>query len=550
MVGSYLRLFVLLALLALAAYGWCQVNSFTYATPDGITLGVTARGLSSVRVGGRQVASGGWELQHADGYFGSNSGTLGTGKFLKQNMEVLDKNRVRVRHEQEHLVTTYDYVFSGADVTITARVENNSETTELQSLCFTGLTVTFATPPTGLLHTWSRAEVQKLGLDACHPSSVNPIGGSYAVDKNFGIGLCPLLNGIIRSLWLWEAAGTKVTATVRTLSFLLPLSIPAEGARTLQMQMRFSKNTAGRYLLQPYKDYFEKNYGAVRYQLDQRPIAYLAVPSALSKVSPDNPYGFADASMRLDQMDSAKALAIKLAGTLAAGNAQGVIIKGWGGYDTRGTDFAVGLLQTPREVEAAMPGMKTIFDEKSLRLGAVTQPNGYDVRTTWTNSAIIRLSPRSNDQLDNWVEQLNNRLKMGIALFLFDNFGGNLSDVLAMKYYREKLPQLSCYSTLMSDVLLLYSPGVTSLRYNAATKRYATGINSPEYDILRWLLPQATFAVRVDATVPPTGGKESAFEFCFRNHLTPIVPMSNMTPTLRAFTTKYLDQQGHWLPAQ
>jgi hypothetical protein len=537
----------------LAAQSQPAAESLVYAAPGGAVFTVTARGLSSIRVGGREVAGGGWYCHMADRFFAPSQSTAPAvgAPPQTQAIEVLGMAHARVRHTAGAITATYDYRFAGDDLTLLARVENTSETQAVTAMGFTGLRFAFRTAPRGLMKRWRLPEVQALGLDACHPSAANPIGGSYAADKDWGIGLSPLNPGLVRSLFLWrEADPAHPRPTQPVLSYLLPQRVNPEGACTVQLRLRVSRQTDARYLLAPYKAYFQQNYGPVRYQVDGRPIAYQEIPAAADKVTADNPYGFS--ALRLDDAAGVRALAT-LVPALAAAQAQGLVLKGWGGYDPRGTDFAVGLLQTPKAVETHLAELRTLFGAQQLRLGAVTQPNGFDVRTTWERSTIIRVSADQPEQLKAWGDALGERIARGVSIFFFTNFGRDLNDLRAIMRYRTQHPTLQAFATGVSDVLLLHCPGLTTLTYDAKTRRYVPGIGEQEFALYRWMLPEAAFAAQVQSTVTPAGQDISPAGFCYRHHLIPVLAPSAFTPTLtpvlRSLTEQYLNPQGQWRDA-
>ena len=48
----------------------------------------------------------------------------------------------------------------------------------------------------------------------------------------------------------------------------MPGVIPREGARTYEITLRVSPNTDWKHLMQPYKDYFQRTHGPVKYRFN------------------------------------------------------------------------------------------------------------------------------------------------------------------------------------------------------------------------------------------------------------------------------------------
>jgi hypothetical protein len=154
--------------------------SVVHHSPSGVEFEVTAEGLSAIRVGGRTLASGGWNVFNAEPWFkDAGSGKVQAGQVKEKSLEVLGPRQARVRHVGGHVITTTDYTFDGEDVTISARIENNHSDEPINVLGFSGLTFDFDRPPEGLMQVQHISYFQAHGLGLCHPSFWSRIGGSY-----------------------------------------------------------------------------------------------------------------------------------------------------------------------------------------------------------------------------------------------------------------------------------------------------------------------------------------------------------------------------------
>lgn len=376
---------VLLGLLvpgvALAAAGTPApggAESLVWQAPGGVTLTVTADGLSSIRLKDRVVAAGGWYAWNAGpAWFGlGTKDVLAYGGYSRdvyaavahdvaeKSIEVLGPTRARVRHVQPHAVATYEYAFDGEDVTLQARLENHHPTADLAVPAFGGLEFTFRRLPEGHMIVWHMSYLQAITRGAFHPSHQNKLGGSYATDGTAGIGLTPIETGLARTLLFWDFAdwnpGKRENVPVRWLSYLRADPIPAGGALTFKMKMRVSARTGWQHLLAPYKDHFAATFGAVRYAANARLVAVAHVNRNVESITPDNPYGFHGGFRRLDLPEGAGAVCDLLIPALKEANGQGLIFWGQGGENPRGAMYRPDFDILPPEVEKNWAAMSAL----------------------------------------------------------------------------------------------------------------------------------------------------------------------------------------------
>ena len=162
--------------------------------------------------------------------------------FTDKTMEVIEpQSRVRVRHVGPAATATFEYAFEGEDVRIKARVENFTDKA-IKATSFEGLSFLFDSAPKGWMvgqdPGWMKAHVE--GFRGFHPSFENRIGGSYAADETFGVGLTPLNTGLAYTGFFWW--GDKAGPNARRLVYIRPQEIPSGGALTFEMLMRISPN--------------------------------------------------------------------------------------------------------------------------------------------------------------------------------------------------------------------------------------------------------------------------------------------------------------------
>ena len=129
-------------------------TSLVYTAPGGVEITITAEGLSSIRVGDRQLATGGWSIFNAEHWF-KYSGTSKpeVGQIVMKTISVHDNRWATVRHEYKQVDVITDYCFDGEDLTISARVENNHLAEPINVIGFRGLSFEFDGLPEGHMMT-------------------------------------------------------------------------------------------------------------------------------------------------------------------------------------------------------------------------------------------------------------------------------------------------------------------------------------------------------------------------------------------------------------
>jgi hypothetical protein len=149
--NPWLLLTVCLTVFLASALRCRAADELVYRSPAGVSFRVTAAGLSSIKLGDREIASGGWSAFNAESWFKDGGSGLVKSAKGEQSIAIVDDHHARVRKSGGDLVCTFDYSFDGEDVTISTRIENNHPTAPMNIVGFSGLTFRFDQLPTGLM---------------------------------------------------------------------------------------------------------------------------------------------------------------------------------------------------------------------------------------------------------------------------------------------------------------------------------------------------------------------------------------------------------------
>jgi hypothetical protein len=536
-----------------------KLPELTYRTPQGVSFSVTAEGLSEIRVGARVLAHGGWSVFNAEGWFkDSGTGNVKTGKHTEKSLTVLGEKQARVRHVQHDVVCTADYTFSGEDVLISARVENNHSDESMNVVGFSGLEFSFDRPPAGLMMTQHISYFQAHGVQLCHPGFWSQIGGSYATDDSIGVGLSPWRTGWNRTLLLWDyaswAADKREKSPQRRLIYFVVAPVPARGSRTFDLKLRISPNRDWKHLLEPYREHFQNTFGPVQYKADYRWIATDYLNHSQGAISPTNPYGFHAGTRRIDHPEGVQAFCDQVLAALKLADGQGVIVWGQGGDDPRGGMYRPDFDVLPPEVEANWQALADRFHQAGRKLGVCTRPADMALRLNWRSDQIININADDPGHRAMLLRRFQNMTQKGCTLFYLDSFGADLEHVKLMRFLREKLgPDVLTFCEHQCDAILPYSGGYSETTFQAVQPDHEPGYRIwsglKNWEIYRWLVPGAQLASRlyqVQGKIPTNF--ETVDEFFFRNHVTPLLPVGDFSRAagLGPIETRYLDAADKW----
>jgi len=533
-----------------------KADSLAHTTPAGITFTVTADGLSSIRLGRREIAKGGWRASNGEWIFKAGSGKVDAKNIAERSVEILSEKHARVRHVHKDIVAIFDYAFEGENVTIQARVENRHPTEHLAVVRFSGLTFDFSCVPTGRMPTWHVSYLRHHGIKLCYPSFQVRLGGSYAAGDGFGVGLTPLRTGLSRSLFWWDyvdwAQGKRDKVPRRHLAYLVPAPIPPGGARTFAMRMRVSTKADWRHLLAPYREHFLATFGPAQYTADHRPFVQSCVNKSIRYITPQNPYGFHDGPRRMDLQQGVNAFCDWLIPELKKTNGQGVLIWGQGGENPRGAMYRPDFDILPPEVEANWPTLLGRFRAAGLHVGVCARPGEFAYRINWKQDGTLRINPDDPAHLNMIWRRFKAMMDKGCTAFYLDSFGCSLEDVKAMRVYRKRLgPEVQTFVEHACDAVLAYSGLYTEIHYSKKARRYGLAWMDPHtWEIFRWLVPgiQCVVKSRVNLKDLPEGF-ESPYRYLFRNHMTPLVDDYHLrrdADELKALTAEHLEPSGQW----
>ena len=492
-------LWIGLCLSCVGAY--CQEKAFTYGTPEGVRLTVTPEGLSRIHGRGKQVAQGHWKAAGADAMFGPRKTGLLDNAPETHDFKRIDDAHASVRHVYPRVTVNYEYEFSGEDLSITARIHNEHPDKDIEAVRFGGLNFRFGQePPGGIYRTFSDRELNRLKAGACHPSRHMPVGGTATIGKTFGVGVAPIRHGLSPALVNWSAGGGRHDRPrpEMTLQYYVPQTVWAEGARTFRLRLRISPRTGWKHLLAPYRQTFNETFGEARYKPSPRPLVHVTHPSSYRAVGGNNLYGFNDQKRRFDRRKNVAHFIETKLPRIKQWGAQGVVFTGMAGLDKRGIGYRPDFRLLPPEVQHNLPLLQAAFEEAGLRMGVSGQPNAFGVRKSWHLSEILPLSAEKESQLNHmWRFRIKTWRSRGASLFYFVNFGGNLNDIRALRYFRGKLGgTVTVVSQHCSDVLLLDANGSIALNYNPKQKTFSPGMSHSTRQALKWLVPEATLFAR------------------------------------------------------
>lgn len=536
-----------------------QADKLVYRAPGGIELELTADGLSAIRFGARTVASGGWSVFNAEGWFkDGGSGAVKTDPITEKSLEVLSPDHARVRHAGGDVVVVADYRFDGEDLTLSCRVENHHLEEPLRIVGFSGPMFEFDRPPEGWMMVQHISYFQAHGVRLCHPGHWSKIGGSWAADGSIGVGLSPWKTGWTRTLLLWDYGDWRPEARERSprrkLLYFVVAPVPARGANTYDLRMRFSTRREWQHLMEPYREHFRATFGPCRYRPDYRWIASDYMNHSQQVVGPDNPYGFHGGFRRIDRREGVEAFCQTVIPALKSAGGQGVILWGQGGDDPRGAMYRPDFDVLPPEVEQLWPELARKFQEAGLKLGVCTRPADIAVRRDWRGDQIIQINADDPGHRDMLYRRFKTMIDRGCTLFYLDSFGSDLEHVKLMRDLRERIgPDVLTFAEHQCDAIFPYSGGYSETTFTAAKDGQPAGYHVwsglGAWEIYRWLVPEAQLVARlyrVEGAIPEDF--EPAEQFFYRNRITPLEPVSafERAARLREIQPRYLAPDGTW----
>lgn len=558
-------IFFCVLLLTILAACACADSAFVYGRTDGFWFRVTGAGLSDVGFGDRIIARGGWTA------FPTNEKEIGPDEEVRWSVTPISTTSVKVRQRNKFTDTTFVYTFDGEDVVIKATVENRHPKETLPVMGFGSLKFLFNKAPDGLM-------LHSDGGDGAgvpwwmHPGHVDKIGGGWATDGTFGLGLTPLKTGFTRTQLYWTGdkslcltdahawkrpmkcylwrTDTGSGPAAMILNYYAEKPIPPGGTDTFWLKMRFSRNTGWKHLLQPYKEHFLATFGPLHYKTDHRMFTQGALSDA-SWRTPGNPYGF-QYSRRVDLPNGARAYASEQVRKLRAANGQGTLLWAYQGNEPRGSLYRTDFDVYPPSIGMNVPIMRSIYDKAGMHLGLTSRPGQFTYRKLYASDDVLSINGDDPTHLDSYVKRFRNALARGCTAFYLDSFGDSLDHVKAMKRYREMLgPNVHTFAEMHCDAVLPYSGIYTEATFNKdADPEHAYNIawlDNTFFEVTRWMLGDMDSVVPVRD--PGPGGAEYAYRWLYSHHLTPMCQdwdFGMEEDNLGKLQAQYIEQDGKW----
>jgi hypothetical protein len=539
----HVRFMLLMALIGGVAVE-CSATEFAYHSPQGTTFRVTEDGLSSIEIGGRHIATGGWSAFNAENWFkDGGSQQVKSDPPGERAVERLSENRARVRQVAGDLVCRFDYIFDGEDVVISSRIENNNQSSPMNIVGFSGPRFLFDSLPTGLMPVQHISYFAANGVRACHPGYWQPVGGTYATDNSVGIGTSPWGGEIVRTLTLWDYTdwdpAKRDSSPERILRYFVVSPVPAGGAATFDFAIRVSSDRDWKHLLQKYRQYFQQTYGPLRYKLDPRFIASEYLNGGPGTNTRDNPNGFRGAARRIDNLFGAQTFCDRTIGQIQRAGGQGIMLWGLAGENPRGAMYRPDFDVLPPDVDYNFAIVARRYKAAGLKLGVATRPRDVVTRLDWNTDTTIAINvddPGSREML--W-KRFSNMIDRGCTLFYLDSFGDAFEDLELMQFLRQKLgPDVLTFAEHQTDAIMPLTGGYSETTFTAGANgragSYRLWSDLQNWEIYRWLCPGSQMTGRLFEYKGgrPGAGDVAPDDWFFSHGVTPLVPVDDFASRL------------------
>ncbi|MCX5662926.1 MAG: hypothetical protein NTW19_24850 [Planctomycetota bacterium] len=525
------------------------------ASTDSVNFTVTGAGLAAVELNGLSVATGGWTFWDSNEYFAPDSGAVTLGAVQQVSSQQTSPTTWRVVHKFKEVQVVYDYVANGEDITVTANVANQSlDGKPMKHMAFKGLTLKFPSVPVDKRvdrHFWSYFRTR--GWDIAHPSYYNPLGAWMLRAGPVNFSFAPL--GIPFTPKVLVSNYDATDFTKWSLIYLIDQDIPAGESRTVKMTMRFSSNGAWAHMLEPYKNDYQQTFTQTHYQGDARPLGMTAC-SAMSRITPDNPHGFAGPGTRFDlDQGVTKGVGAYLNNYtpwLQAAGAQGVIFWDMQGFNPRGAMYRPDFDVFPPEVAANVPKLIAGMNAKGLRVGMLARPGEIVVPASPTTDTTQRISSKDSAQMAAMWNRFNTVIGWGVTDFYLDTFGNMPDDVNIMRQIRAKLnatgQNIQTFAEFGVDVMLPYTGFYTECSWDTGAQQFVFGpyIGLEDMRIFRWLMPNMITMAQVRASDRPAA---DVYRFCLQEKVLPLVPYWDAkakNELLKSITAEFVDPTTNW----
>lgn len=528
---------------------------------------VTKDGLSQINIGNEQVAKGKWEARDFSNIMDLKSNydwrkeiKEKAWDFKEKSLEVVNARHVRVTHRSAEVEVVYNYMFSNEDVEIQCLLKNLTSTKIYEAVRFGDITFNFTKKPEGLFCPMSATYPGQI-IPTCrapnfHPSFGNNFGGSEISDGNFGVGATPLRTGWTPAVLAWQASYKDgKESDPRSLHFIRAVTIVPGSSVCFDLLLRVSRNCDWKYLLDPYKKYFNETFGQVRYKNSNKPIGYLQGTSD-KWIKEGNPFGYYE-KYRFDKDEGVKSFIDDTIPLLKRANAQGFIMWSFTPYNMRGCNFRPDTDVLPPQVWKQIPPATEAFKKAGLGFGICMRPQivtTYD----WEHDTVLSIHPEELSQLALATRPFNRLMKDGMNTFYLDTFGTTPNDTKTMKFLREQWGEAQVFTAteFWNDVSLLYSPGYAQYNWDDKAKAYKEVWRREHlWEVCQWMSPGVQLASPQnvwDSKFVRPEGTPDPFRYLYQNHVIPIFytgtrTTGEMVEQLSALTKEYLNDKGEFI---
>ncbi|MAX26355.1 MAG: hypothetical protein CMJ19_17825 [Phycisphaeraceae bacterium] len=193
--------------------------------------------------------------------------------------------------------------------------------------------------------------------------------------------------------------------------------------------LRFAEKTANytpdfRYLLSPYKNWFNAYYGPVQYSADFRihVISVCSARNADDPIDPNNPYAFREG---MDSLGWQSNFLNARVGSLASHNTGPIIFWSVTGMNPRGVNYRPDFDVFPQVVEDTLPDLREYFKTtlSGKRFGFFARPNHIAYQQTNEIDNVANFNPFDYTHLRMANRRFERLRDQGVTSFYLDTYG-------------------------------------------------------------------------------------------------------------------------------
>lgn len=524
-------------------------QSVTFNLPSGYAVTIDSTGISSIKVGGVQVAYNGVSIYDAN-FWLPNPPPTWQPAIVSKSLSQVTANSAVVTHVFSgsiHGRAIFTYTIIGDDISIKVKISNDDTITRA---------ITAISLPAIIYDSLTPFEQLPGHINSPYPSFTHYYGAEYLVTTSSGkpvnMAVWPVQDPYEK--WTTGNLGIWPNAIAITNFFYRPLGPGAQD--TFEFVLRLSSSTDWHTLLSGYKTHIRSRIPALLYTPDARPVGSFSSIDA-SYVRPDNPYGYNDSGgtflgRRFDL--SAQPFIDWVTPNLIAGKFQGLImwqLQGVNPSSPTSPFYRPDFYVFPPQVLANLPTLVSGFKNHNLKIGLLARPEG--IITLSGNWGIHRIQTIGADP--DFIADLLDRFRwaindMGFNIWYFDTFPYNHGNHLVLKAVRESVgPSVPIYVEHWNVAAAASAGFYSQIGYNI---NYDAGGNITlplNLQILRYIWPETMLIGKVDAAAPL-----GVIESMFVNKISPLIEdwqiasnVAGVVPKLAALVPQYIDSGNQWL---